>query len=42
MAVPFIDRNPSTELKDRKFAVSMGIIVLLGILYFTYFSIVNH
>ncbi|MCX9013885.1 MAG: hypothetical protein OIN89_03665 [Candidatus Methanoperedens sp.] len=40
--VPFIDRNPSTELKDRKFAVGMGIVVLLGILYFTYYSIVNH
>ncbi|MBE0522106.1 MAG: hypothetical protein IBX39_07560 [Candidatus Methanoperedenaceae archaeon] len=40
--VPFIDRNPSTELKDRKFAVSMGVLVLLGILYFTYYSIVNH
>lgn len=40
--IPFIDRNPSTELRDRKVAVSLGVIVLVGILYFTYYSIVHH
>lgn len=40
--VPFIDRNPSTELRKRKVAVALGVIVLIGILYFTYYSIVHH
>ncbi len=40
--VPFIDRNPSTDLRKRKIAVAFGIIALLGILYFTYYSIIHH
>ena len=40
--VPFIDRNPSTDIRKRKVAVALGIIVLIGILYFTYYSIVYH
>ncbi|MCX9088007.1 MAG: hypothetical protein OIN90_10660, partial [Candidatus Methanoperedens sp.] len=40
--VPFIDRNPSSDIRKRKFAVAMGVIALLGILYFTYYSIVYH
>ncbi len=40
--VPFIDRNPSSDIRKRKFAVALGVIALLGILYFTYFSIVHH
>ena len=40
--VPFIDRNPSPEFKKRKVAIALGVIALLGILYFTYFSIVHH
>lgn len=39
--VPFIDRNPSTELKNRKVAVALGVIALLGILFFTYYGIVH-
>ncbi len=40
--VPFIDRNPSADIRKRKFAVVLGIIALIGILYFTYYSIVHH
>ncbi len=40
--VPFIDRNPSSDIRKRKVAVTLGVIVLIGILYFTYFSIVHH
>jgi len=40
--VPFIDRNPSTELRKRKVAVALGVIALIGVLYFTYYSIVYH
>ncbi len=40
--VPFIDRNPSADIRKRKIAVALGIIALLGILYFTYYSIVHH
>ncbi|HLB71777.1 MAG: hypothetical protein OIN88_05990 [Candidatus Methanoperedens sp.] len=40
--VPFIDRNPSTDIRTRKVAVTLGIIALLGVLYFTYYSIVHH
>lgn len=40
--VPFIDRNPSTDIRKRKVAVALGVIVLIGILYFTYYSIVYH
>lgn len=40
--VPFIDRNPATDIRKRKVAVVMGIIAVLGILYFTYYSIVHH
>lgn len=40
--VPFIDRNPSTDIRKRKVAVTLGIIALIGILYFTYYSIVYH
>ncbi len=40
--VPFIDRNPSTDIGKRKVAVALGVIVLIGILYFTYYSIVYH
>lgn len=40
--VPFIDRNPSTDIRKRKVAVALGIVAVLGILYFTYYSIVHH
>ncbi|MDP2841992.1 MAG: hypothetical protein Q8O17_06960 [Candidatus Methanoperedens sp.] len=40
--VPFIDRNPSTDIRKRKVAVALGVIALIGILYFTYYSIVYH
>ncbi len=40
--VPFIDRNPSTDIRKRKVAVTLGVIALIGILYFTYYSIVYH
>ncbi len=40
--VPFIDRNPSADIRNRKFAVALGIIALIGVLYFTYYSIVHH
>src|SRR5574341_767183 len=40
--VPFIDRNPSTDIRKRKVAVALGVIALLGVLYFTYYSIVFH
>ncbi len=40
--VPFIDRNPSTDIRKRKVAIALGMIAVLGILYFTYFSIVHH
>ncbi len=40
--VPFIDRNPSADIRKRKFAVALGIIALVGVLYFTYYSIVHH
>lgn len=40
--VPFIDRNPSTDIRKRKVAVALGIIALIGVIYFTYFSIVHH
>ncbi|MDD5615478.1 MAG: hypothetical protein PHH85_04685 [Candidatus Methanoperedens sp.] len=40
--VPFIDRNPSTDIRKRKVAVALGVIAVLGILYFTYYSIVHH
>lgn len=41
MLVPFIDRNPSTDLRKRKVAAALGVIVLLGLLYFTYYSIIH-
>ncbi len=40
--VPFIDRNPSADIRKRKFAVALGVIALIGLLYFTYYSIVHH
>ncbi|MFZ2409971.1 MAG: hypothetical protein WAW23_00205 [Candidatus Methanoperedens sp.] len=40
--VPFIDRNPSSDIRKRKLAVTLGIIALIGVLYFTYYSIVYH
>jgi len=40
--VPFIDRNPSTDIRKRKVAVTLGVIAMLGVLYFTYYSIVHH
>ena len=40
--VPFIDRNPSTDIRKRKVAVALGVIALLGVLYFTYYSIIYH
>ena len=40
--VPFIDRNPSTDIRKRKVAVALGVIALLGVLYFTYYSIIHH
>ncbi|KCZ71206.1 cytochrome b subunit of the bc complex [Candidatus Methanoperedens nitroreducens] len=42
MLVPFIDRNPSTDIRKRKVAVTLGVIALLGVLFFTYYSIVFH
>ncbi len=38
--VPFIDRNPSTDIRNRKVAVALGVIALLGIVFFTYYGIV--
>ena len=40
--VPFIDRNPSTDIRKRKVAVALGVIALVAVLYFTYYSIVFH
>ena len=40
--VPFIDRNPSTDIRKRKVAIALGVIALLGVLYFTYYSIIYH
>ena len=40
--VPFIDRNPSTDIRKRKFAVAPGVIAVLGVLYFSYYSIIYH
>ncbi len=40
--VPFIDWNPSTDIRKRKVAVALGVIAVLGVLYFTYYSIVHH
>ncbi len=37
--VPFIDRNPSSDIRRRKIAVALGVIALLGILFFTYYGI---
>ncbi len=42
MLVPFIDRNPSTDIRKRKVAVTLGVIALLSVLFFTYYSIVFH
>ncbi|MCZ7384892.1 MAG: hypothetical protein O8C63_09125 [Candidatus Methanoperedens sp.] len=39
--VPFIDRNPSSDIRKRKLAVALGIIALVGVLYFTYYGIVH-
>ncbi len=39
--VPFIDRNPSSDIRKRKIAVALGVIALLGVLYFTYYGIVH-
>ncbi|VVB86426.1 putative respiratory nitrate reductase subunit cytochrome b-561 [uncultured archaeon] len=39
--VPFIDRNPSADIRNRKIAVALGVIALLGILFFTYYGIVH-
>ena len=39
--VPFIDRNPSTELRNRKVAVALGVIAILGIVFLTYYGIVH-
>ena len=38
--VPFIDRNPSTDIRKRKIAVALGIIALIAILGLTYYGIV--
>jgi len=40
--VPFIDRNPSTDIRKRKVAVALGVMALAAVLYFTYYSIVYH
>ncbi len=40
--VPFIDRNPSTDIRKRKVAIALGVIAILGVLYFTYYSIIHH
>ncbi len=39
--VPFIDRNTSSDIRMRKVAVALGVIALLGILFFTYYGIVH-
>ncbi len=39
--VPFIDRNPSSDIRKRKLAVALGIIALIGVLFFTYYGIVH-
>lgn len=39
--VPFIDRNPSSDIRKRKLAVALGVIALLGVIFFTYYGIVH-
>ncbi|MCZ7356628.1 MAG: hypothetical protein O8C66_04755 [Candidatus Methanoperedens sp.] len=39
--VPFIDRNPSSDIRKRKIAVALGVIALIGVLFFTYYGIVH-
>ncbi len=39
--VPFIDRNPSTDIRKRKIAVALGVIVLIAVLALTYYGIVH-
>jgi cytochrome b6-f complex subunit 4 len=39
--VPFIDRNPSTDIRKRKLAVALGVIALMGIIFLTYYGIVH-
>ncbi len=39
--VPFIDRNPSTDIRNRKVAVTLGVIAILGIVFLTYYGIVH-
>jgi cytochrome b6-f complex subunit 4 len=39
--VPFIDRNPSSDIRKRKIAVALGVIALIGVLVFTYYGIVH-
>ncbi|MCX9013075.1 MAG: hypothetical protein OIN66_18395 [Candidatus Methanoperedens sp.] len=39
--VPFIDRNPSTDIRNRKIAVALGVIALIAVLAFTYYGIVH-
>lgn len=41
IAVPFIDRNPETDPRRRPIATALGVLVLLGILFFTYYGIVH-
>lgn len=40
--VPFIDKNPSTEIRKRPVAIALGVIALIAVLFFTYYSIVKH
>jgi len=39
--VPFIDRNPSADIRKRKIAVALGVIALIAVLAFTYYGIVH-
>lgn len=39
--VPFIDRNPSTDIRKRKIAVALGVIALIAVLALTYYGIVH-
>ncbi len=41
IAVPFIDRNPELDIRKRPIAIALGILAILGVLYFTYYGIIH-
>ena len=42
MLYPFIDRSPSTRIRERPYAVILGIIMIVVVIYLTIFSIIVH